>query len=172
MVDLLQVYRQTFAPACFVGKKYGENDRKNGTFAHLWQGFFARGEEKPLLEIASNRKSATPEDNALIGLLRCEDGEETQYLIGMFLPADTVTPAGYMAIPFSAANIATCWLCGPPEEVFKQEMVCHQKLLDEGYRFAKDEAGAMWFYERYVHPRFTEPDDEGNVVLDMCFFIK
>lgn len=29
-----------------------------------------------------------------------------------------------------------------------------------------------WFFERYVCPRFTTPDAEGKVTLDICHFIK
>ncbi len=32
--------------------------------------------------------------------------------------------------------------------------------------------GAFWFFERYQCPRFTTPDEKGNVILDMCYFVK
>ena len=43
-------------------------------------------------------------------------------------------------------------------------MRCEQ----EGMRIIADEQGAFWFFERYVCPRFTEPDSQGNVILDIC----
>ena len=35
-----------------------------------------------------------------------------------------------------------------------------------------DDKGAFWFFERYQCPRFTTPDEFGNVILDTCYFIK
>jgi len=34
------------------------------------------------------------------------------------------------------------------------------------------EEGAFWFFERYACPRFTEPDGEGNNILDICHFVE
>jgi len=32
--------------------------------------------------------------------------------------------------------------------------------------------GSIWFFERYVHPRFTTADEKNEVILDICHFIK
>jgi hypothetical protein len=28
-----------------------------------------------------------------------------------------------------------------------------------------------WFFERYNSPRFTVPDEKGNVILDICAYL-
>lgn len=35
-----------------------------------------------------------------------------------------------------------------------------------------DVKGAWWFFERYCCSRFDIPDDKGNIILDICHFIK
>ncbi len=35
-----------------------------------------------------------------------------------------------------------------------------------------DSSGAWWFFERYVDPRFTKPDPQGNQILDICHYVK
>ena len=46
------------------------------------------------------------------------------------------------------------------------------KLGEEGYKVISDEKGASWFFERCTCPRFTTPDDQGNIILDVCHFIE
>ena len=35
----------------------------------------------------------------------------------------------------------------------------------------KDENGAIWSFENCLCPRYTTPDDNGNVILDYCYFV-
>ena len=35
-----------------------------------------------------------------------------------------------------------------------------------------DEQGAWWFFERYACPRFTTPDENGAVILDIGHYVK
>ncbi len=46
------------------------------------------------------------------------------------------------------------------------------KLREEGFEGVLDADGACWFFERYGCPRFTVPDEKGNVILDIGFFVK
>ena len=43
------------------------------------------------------------------------------------------------------------------------------KQIDEGFEFNPH---LSLCFERYVCPRFTTPDEKGNVILDIGFFIK
>lgn len=47
-----------------------------------------------------------------------------------------------------------------------------EKLGGEGYKIIPDEKGAYWFFERYCCPRFTTPDEQGNIILDICHYIE
>ncbi len=44
--------------------------------------------------------------------------------------------------------------------------------MDEGFNIIPDANNAWWFFERYCSPRFTNPDYQGNIILDICHFIK
>ena len=35
----------------------------------------------------------------------------------------------------------------------------------------KDQNGAIWSFENCLCPRYTTPDDNGNVILDYCYFV-
>ena len=39
---------------------------------------------------------------------------------------------------------------------------------DEGW---KDADGAEWSFENCLCPRYTTPDEQGNVILDYCYFV-
>lgn len=104
--------------------------------------------------------------------MRWKEGEAFEYWIGMFLPEGTVPPKGYDYIDFSASNLGVCWLQGKEPEIYGKEEECANKLSEEGYAIVTDEAGAWWFFERYGCPRFTKPDENGNVILDICHFVK
>jgi hypothetical protein len=45
-----------------------------------------------------------------------------------------------------------------------------EKLLEEGYKISDGDAG--WCFERYACPRYTTPDKNGNIILDICFYLK
>ncbi len=42
---------------------------------------------------------------------------------------------------------------------------------EEGFEIVPDEKGVLWFFERYGCPRFTAPDEKGNIILDICYFL-
>lgn len=157
----------------FIGIKYGDKDRINGGFASKWEEWF---EEKRFNELESLMSSdfmlAYEDFNTNIGLMRWKDGEEFEYWIGLFLPQDTVAPNGYDYIDFPASNLGVCWLHGSVPEVYGKERKCAEKLSEEGYEIIQDEKGAWWFFERYGCPRFTNPDENGKVILDICHFVK
>jgi hypothetical protein len=53
-----------------------------------------------------------------------------------------------------------------------QEENCMKKLAKEGYSFLPDENGFQWLFERYGRLRYTNPDEKGNIILDICFYVK
>jgi len=52
------------------------------------------------------------------------------------------------------------------------EEECAKELVSKGFEIIPDKKGVYWFFERYGCPRFTTPDDKGNVILDICHYIK
>jgi len=45
-------------------------------------------------------------------------------------------------------------------------------VMKMGLNCSYNTDGSIWFFERYVHPRFTTADDKNEVILDICHFIK
>ena len=103
---------------------------------------------------------------AYIGLMRENEAGSFEYWIGIFMPENTPVPEGFKHIDFQKGELGVCWVYGNESEVYGLEGECGEKLEKE----FKINAG--WCFERYVCPRFTTPDEKGNIILDICFYLK
>ncbi len=168
MTEIKRNYRQSLPAMKLVGRCYGEKDRVNGTFSDKWGEWFANRLFEPL---KLNDGAAEPfEDcDAYIGLCLCKEGEPFRYWIGVFMPPDAVVPEGYESLSFDAGDIAVFWIYGKEPEVYLAS--CNGSLEAAGYEH-RPVQGACMCFERYVCPRFTEPDENGNIILDICYFVK
>lgn len=173
MYEIVKTYKQLITAMRFIGVKYGDEDRIDGGFGAKWDEWFETERFKELELLAkSDFKSAYEDSEAYIGLMRWKEGDKFEYWIGMFLPEGTTVPDGYGYVDFPASNLGVCWLHGAVEELFCNEDKCAEKLSENGHEIVTDETGAWWFFERYGCPRFTQPDKEGKIILDICHFIK
>lgn len=95
-----------------------------------------------------------------------------EYWIGMFFPEATPVPDGFMYVDIPSGNVGTCWIYGHESsgEFYGHEAykLCASKIEEAGWKIAEE----SWFFERYNCPRFTSPDEKGNVILDFCFYLK
>lgn len=89
------------------------------------------------------------------------------YVVGMLMKAGADVPEGFVGYPLGAAQVATGWLQGKDaaDAGANAHDSTQQELEAQGYKWAK----AKWCMERYVHPRFTTPDENGNIIMDYCF---
>lgn len=173
MAEIIKVYRQSVPAMRFIGKKYGERDRVNGGFGHLWGEWFSHGWFDVIERQISSKLNEIYEDaDAYLGLMRWKDGEPFEYWIGMFAPEGSVAPDGFEYIDFPQSELGVCWVYGKEGDLYCKEDLCATKLGEEGYKITSDEKGAYWFFERYNCPRFTTPDTNGNVILDICHYIE
>ena len=101
-----------------------------------------------------------------------KEGEPFEYWIGMFTPENTIVPEGFEYIDFPKSELGVCWVYGKEDEVYCKESKCAKRLSKEGYKVISDKDGAWWFFERYCCPRFTTPDDDGKIILDICHYIE
>lgn len=168
MCEIKRIYRQSLPAMRFVGRCYGEDEKENGTFSGKWDEWFRENLFAPL-QLADNSSEPFEDCDAFYGLCRCKEGEPFQYWIGVFLPPDSAVPEGYDSILFEPGDIAVCWIYGKEPEIY--QYCCLSRLKDEGYEWGTDKNGVRWCFERYVCPRFTKPDKDGNVILDMCFYL-
>lgn len=175
MVEVINVYKQSMPATRFIGKKFSDADRVDGGFGQQWHAAMENGWLAILEPLSGGLSSETfPENDAhaYIGMMRWKENEPFEYWIGMFTPPNTTVPEGFAAEDFPARSLGVCWLKGKGGEVFGKEDVCAKKLTEAGYEIEMDPTGAWWFFERYVDPRFTQPDDQGNQILDICHFVK
>jgi predicted transcriptional regulator YdeE len=172
-VEITKVYKQDVPALRFIGKKYGDNDRVDGMFGKVWGDWFQNGWFDIIIKQTDKDLKTLYEDgDAYIGLMRCKDGEPFEYWIGVFMPEGTQVPEGFEYRDFPKATLCVCWLYGKEDEVYKQEEQCVKKLEEEGYQIANDEKAGFWVFERYGCPRFTTPDGNGKIILDICWYAK
>jgi hypothetical protein len=171
MAEVIKVYRQSVPEMRFIGKNYGNEDRVGGGFGKQWEEWFSHGWFE-VLEKNCDAKAVYEDGDAYIGLMRWKEGEPFEYWIGMFCPKDSIVPEGYSFVDFEESDLGVAWLYGKPEEVYCQEDKCADRCFEEGLKIIPDEQGAYWFFERYVCPRFTTPDEHGNIILDICHYIE
>ena len=168
MAEIIKAYRQSVGAMKFIGKKYGDDDRVDGTFGAKWGEWFNNG----WFGIIENQIDGKLEDiyedgDAYIGLMRGGHDEPFEYWIGCFVPENTEVPEGFDYVDFNESNLGVCWVYGKENEVYCLEGQCGEKLEKEDFKI-----NYGWCFERYGCPRFTTPDEKGNVILDICFFLE
>ena len=58
------------------------------------------------------------------------------------------------------------------KSIYGMHEECLEVLKSKGMsEYRRDEAGRCFFFERYNCPRFTEKDDQGNVILDYEIYL-
>lgn len=172
-VEIIKVYKQKVPALRFIGKKYGDNDRMDGTFDKCWENWLQNGWFK-LLENQTNKdlKLLYEDGESRIGLMRWKEGELFEYWIGIFMPENTPVPKGYDFHDFPKSTLGVCWVYGKDSDVYFQEDNCAKKLEKLGHKIIKDKEDAYWFFERYNSLRITASDENGNIILDVCHYIK
>jgi predicted transcriptional regulator YdeE len=167
MTEIIKAYKQEVPAMRFIGKKYTDKDRgvECKTFGPAWHQWFEKGWFDLLRNhIPKDFINAYAEAEACIGLMSDFDSE-IQYRIGYFAPKDTPVPDGFEYVDFPAGNIAVCLVQGKQHEVFFQEANCVKRIEQEGIGKCAD-----WCFERYTN-RYSEPNENGDVILDVCFYL-
>ena len=168
MAEIIKTYRQSVGEMRFIGKKYGDDDRVNGTFGAKWGRWFENGWFETIEKQTEGYLKEVYEDgDAYIGLMRGTHGEPFEYWIGCFTPENTTVPEGFEHIDFPKSDLGVCWVYGKEPEIYFLEGECAERLEKDGFVI-----DYLWCFERYVCPRFTTPDERGNLILDICFYVK
>jgi hypothetical protein len=172
MEKIIKVYKQSVLAMRFIGKKYSDSDIIDGRFGTKWNEWFANDWFFFEKEINETFKTIYEDWNAYIGLIRWKEGEPFEYWIGMFMPENTSVPDGYNYIDFPKSFMGVCWVYGKEADLYyPRDDRYIKKITEAGYKIVTDNKGACWFLERYGCPRFTTPDNQGNIILDICHYI-
>ena len=166
MANIIKTFREILPDLRFIGKRYGDI----GHWGEWWQNDWFDEVEKAMGGV--DKVLALWENGgAYVGLERRHEGNLLAYWLGMFAPAGTPVPEGFEAIDFKGVDLGTCWIYGPEGEVHDTRL-CRPSVLEAGFTPWKDAEGSEWSFENCTCPRYTTPDERGNVVLDYCFFVE
>ena len=165
-VEIKKIYEEHFPSLRLIGKRYSDSDRLNGNFGHKWAEWFQNGWFDTLETLDPMQEN----DDGYLGAMRVVDGM-VEYWIGMFFPEDTQAPEGFEYEDIPALNIATAWIYGNETNGELYGLDVHNMVVAEAHKHGLIRKNEDWCFERYNCPRFTDPDDNGNVILDYCISI-
>ncbi len=152
-VKILEVKRESFPAARLIEKKYEHGPN----WGEWWQNdWFSVLEQKERLSMNGD---------AYIGAVHIVDGMP-EYWIGMFFPVDTEVPEGFDCVDMEALEYAVCYLYDKEGSGDFYSMETHEMCLEELKSLGLKRKEDDWCFERYNCPRFTTPDEAGNVILD------
>lgn len=90
----------------------------------------------------------------------------------MIFPANTKVPEGFESVDIEPLDYAVCYLYGKEgsNEFYTPDThkMCLEELKAHDLKRKEDD----WCFERYNCPRFTAPDEKGNVILDYTILIE
>ena len=169
MPEIIKVQREHLPALRLIGKRYTDVDRENGSFGHKWGEWFQKGWFAVLEQLGEAKEI----ENGYLGFMRCYPNFE--YWIGMFFPPGTVAPDGYDFIDMDEGDVGVCWIQGKGDDgsIYGMHDKCLETLRENGMgEYRKSEDGRSYFFERYNCPRFTQNDENGNVILDYGIYLK
>ncbi|GHV38757.1 hypothetical protein FACS189490_01210 [Clostridia bacterium] len=173
-MKLVKSQKEHFPSAVLIGKEYGESDRENGGFGAKWMEWFQKGYFAEL-----DKLNETDIGGGDFGFMTVGGDGEFKYWIGRLYSPETSVPNGYSAIDLPESDTFISWVYGSEKtgEIFGETV--HYAVItalgDAGYEIREDcfpnAPSLAYCFERYVCPRYTTPDAEGNVILDYGFYI-
>lgn len=173
-MEIIKCYRQSIPAVRFIGKKYGHEDKVDGSFAYHWMQWDENGWFDTIADIAGkeNLQTLYEDGTAPLGFMRFKEGDSFEYWIGMFVPPDTEVPEGFGSLDLEPSDLGICWYHGTENELYAQEHLAMQRLQSEGMEIQPDKEGYINFFERYSEERFLLQDEEGRRILDIGFVVK
>lgn len=110
-------------------------------------------------------------DGSFVGLCIADPKTGYKYGLGALVAESVAAPEGYadMKLPTDSAKVF--YIKGKDDPtLYEMEGQCYAQVGAEG--MFKDDAGRFFSVERYSCPSFTEPDENGEVILDFCILTK
>jgi len=175
---IVKCYKEHFPALRLIGKCYTNADRLNGGYGELWHEWLGKGWFDDLERSA---KPAADVESGYLGLITMSYPEyrNFKYWIGMLFPKDTPVPESYAHLDLPESKVGMVWVHGRlADGELIGEAPCEaalKKVLGSNWGDLNTNAcgkNTVVFFERYNHPRFTTPDEKGNVILDYGFYLQ
>lgn len=174
MAEIIKVYKEHLPAMRFIGKRYTNADRgKDGGYGYKWGEWFENGWFEELEKLGAVENI----ENGYLGFMRCNgsDFENTfEYWMGLFLPTDTEVPEGYEFIDLEESDAGICWIKGSDSDgsIYNMNDECIAEFQKKNMgNFKSDDENRAYIFERYNCPRFTQKDEQGNVILDYGIYL-
>lgn len=172
-MEVIKTYKEHLPALRLIGKQYFDSDRDgSGTFGAKWGDWFSKGWFSTLEILGPLKENG----DAYMGCMKVTGGKFS-YWIGMFFPQGTEVPEGFEFADLPEGDVGVNWIYGSDDtgELYgeKVHLLCMEKLSAAGMRPEDFENSVCpWVFERYNCPRFTTPDQNGNVILDYGIYLK
>lgn len=105
-------------------------------------------------------------DNAYVGvMLDWDKGDgDFSYIVGMLMKDGVSVPDGYICRDIEETDVVIGWIKGKntSDVCSTAHSQTEQALKENGYKCDK----MKWCMELYNCPRFTTPDENGDIILD------
>ncbi|MGE5530118.1 MAG: GyrI-like domain-containing protein [Patescibacteria group bacterium] len=161
MVKLVKLEIKHLPAMRIIGKTIRPNLMNENPIPAFWDQCFGDGTLTALEGLPESLL-----DSAYVGWMsdyNADDGTFT-YLCGMLMKPGTAAPEGLVFRDVPACTVAIGWIQGPEKETYPVAHDYTQKALEEqGYKVDEE---ADWCMELYACPRFTQPNEAGEVILD------
>jgi hypothetical protein len=172
MAEIIKTYKEALPALRLIGKRYGTGDFVDGSFGARWGEWFEKGwfDELEKLGTAENI------ENGYLGFMRCNTNQEDfEYWIGVFFAPGTQVPEGYEFLDLNGGDVGVCWIKGSRDDgsIYGMHEQCVEALKNNGMgEFFYDEKKYLYHFERYNCPRFSEQDENGDVILDYGIYLE
>ncbi len=158
MAKIVKTYKEKLPALTLLGRCYGNENRNSmGTFSTKWEEWFANDWFDTVSKCGEPYLAKD-----YVGAMRLNKGV-FEYHIGVLMKTVESIPEGFSAVKLPAADYGVTWIKGKDDaelySMHKESMAAFEKA---GLTVAND----AWYIERYVCPRFTKPDENGEVILD------
>lgn len=167
MVTVSKTEREAYPAVKLIGKRYTDADRgPEGSFSAKWDQWFASG----WFQALQSRGGIEKISDDFVGAMRCTD-QGFEYWIGVLMAPGDPVPEDFGSVDLPAGDLAVSYLRGKQGsgELYGMEAyrLTMKAWAEKGWKPKK----TAWFLERYNCPRFTTPDENGDVILDYCAYL-
>lgn len=162
--EIIQCERISHPPLRFIGKRF--TDYPN--WGLFWENNWFDDIEK------AGARAALNDDSYCV--LTGFTPEGIEFYLGEFFPANTRVPAGFDYADLPAMDAGMCYIKGSVGDCVNFVMTQRDQLLSElaknGMTVTQGTTPPRWAsFERDNCPRWTTPDEDGEVILDYALYL-